>query len=208
MSEVRSPSLHTTFLLDASTKIPLNPYETSVRGCPASASSLALPWQRPQRDVREFRLSAPQTPSTGKSLNKSTQPSRNFCPLKHNKNTGEGFQKSNMFPFIPGLGKTQWDCWQNLLLTTGNEELVRNMWQLLLTLSLPILTTPSLWKAHGKHQGRQHLQMRHLSDFFLLFSEHTNHSENQMHLYAVVTTPAASAKTFYGFVAEPGTEEL
>lgn len=82
-SEVPSPSLHTT-LPDPSTKISLNPRETSLRGPPASASSLALP---SQRDVREFRLSTPQTPSAGKILNKSTQPSHNFCPLKHNKNT-------------------------------------------------------------------------------------------------------------------------
>lgn len=46
MSVVPSPSLHTTFPLDASTKIPLNPHETSGRGSPASVSSLALPWQR------------------------------------------------------------------------------------------------------------------------------------------------------------------
>lgn len=50
--------------------------------------------------------------------------------------------------------------------------------------------------------------MRHLSDFSLLFSEHTSHSENQMHLYAVITTPAVSTKTFHVFVAEPDTEDL
>lgn len=44
-------------------------------------------------------------------------------------------------------------------------------WQLLLTYSLPILTTTSLQKAHGKHQSRQHLQMRHLSDFFSCYPQ-------------------------------------
>lgn len=72
-------------------------------------------------------------------------------------------------------------------------------WQLLLTYSLPILTTTSLQKAHGKHQSRQHLQMRHLSDiFFLLSSTQCTHTtQNQMHLYTVLITPAVSSRTFH-----------
>lgn len=83
------------------------------------------------------------------------------------------------------------------MLTTGNKELLRSMWQLLLTYSLPILTTALLQKAHGKHQSKQHLQMRHLSVFcpVILNSENTFYSENQMHLYTVLITPAVSFKT-------------
>lgn len=50
--------------------------------------------------------------------------------------------------------------------------------------------------------------MRHLSDFLLLSSTQYTYSENQMHLYTVLITPAVSSKTFHMFVAELDPEDL